>query len=366
MTNSKRDKISYLGEFVDKELEKEFLIYDMKRYAKVLGPIALVFGIMYMLFFISDYLAIQDSFKLAMIFAVRVLFLLSSTYVFFVAKKIKGYYCLPYLMTAYKALAIAGFFIIVYLYETLTMYLFFSVVVINLAIYITPNRLRYAQAVSAFLILTFFVCFAGNIEGIGSRGLINIIGYSIIILIYCNIGAYLTNYFKRKQFLIERELVRVSITDSLTGVYNRAKFNEELEHWISFSNRYKRDLALVMFDIDDFKKINDSYGHYAGDAVIKNVTEAVKKTIRSTDVFARWGGDEFIILLPNTDTDQAKEMMERVRINIQSTNSDKVGNITCSFGLVALEENEGVDPFLHRADKLLYKAKACGKNMVSF
>ncbi len=186
----------------------------------------------------------------------------------------------------------------------------------------------------------------------------------MLIISYCNIGAYITNFYKRKQFIDGKELLRVSITDSLTGIYNRAKFNEALNQWVDDCKRGENTLSLGMFDIDNFKRVNDVYGHLVGDKVIQNVVATVKNVIQSTDVFARWGGEEFVILLPNTDIHQAIEIMERMRICIQDNKYDEVENITCSFGLVTLRENENGESLLQRADKLLYDAKGCGKNIV--
>ena len=364
MENTGKYDISFLGEFVDKALEREFFDYDMRRYAKVIGPVALIFGVIYMMFLVADYFVMENSFAFMIILIIRALFLVMSVVVYLSVKKINNYTNLAYLITAYEILAIAGFLVIIYHYESLTILSFFSVMVLTLAVYITPNKLTYAQMVSAFLSLYFFIFHAKHIEGMEASVFWKIVAYNLIIIIYCNIGAYLTNFYKRKQYADSRELLRVSITDPLTGIYNRAKFNQELNQWIEYCNRYGNPLALVIFDIDDFKRINDGYGHLIGDRVIQNIVATIKNAIRNTDVFARWGGDEFVILLPNTDINQAMEMMERMRICIQNSKYDEVENITCSLGLVALRKNENAESLLQRADKLLYDAKDCGKNAV--
>lgn len=253
---------------------------------------------------------------------------------------------------------------IIYNYDSLSLLAFIGVMVMTLAVYITPNKLIYTQALTVFLSLSFFIFFAKCIEGIDSSIFLKLVAYNFIILIYCNIGAYLTNYYKRKQFIDSKELLRVSITDPLTGIYNRVKFNEELQRWIEFCNRYEHPLSLVMFDIDDFKKVNDNYGHMTGDCVIKDLALIIEKQIRNTDIFARWGGEEFVILLPNTNIHQAKEMMERIRVCVQNNKYNDIEHITCSFGVAALRKNENAESLLQRADKLLYEAKDCGKNRV--
>ena len=364
MDNLSNYDISFFGEFVDKGLEAEFFNYDMRRYAKVIGPVTFIFGVIYLLFLISDYFAIQYPFPFMYILITRVSFLVISIVVYFVIKKIKNHSNLSYLVSIYEILAIIGFLVIVYFYKSLSLLSFYSILTMTLAIYIIPNKLIYTQLISIFLSLAFFIFHVKHIEGMESPLLFKMIIYNILIVINCNIGAYLTNYYKRKQFIDSRELLRVSTTDSLTGICNRAKFNEELIQWIDYCSIYYCPLSLVILDIDDFKKVNDVFGHLTGDSVIKNIASTIKKIIRQSDIFARWGGEEFVILLPYTDIPEAMKIMEQMRANIQKNKFGKVENITCSFGLVSLRKNENAESLLHRADKLLYNAKEFGKNAV--
>ena len=365
MENMGKYDISSLGEFVDKTLEREFLNYDMRRYAKFLGPVTLIFGVIYMLFLISDYFAIENPFSFMIILIIRALVLVVSIFIYLYIKKINNYANLAYLITAYEIWAIISFMVIIYLYGSISFISFFSVMAITLAVYITPNRLINAQIISAFINLSFFIYSANHLENIETGMLWKIISYSLIFIIFGNIQAYLTNFYRRKQFADNRELLILSITDSLTGIYNRVKFDQELSRWIDYCNRYENPLSMVIFDIDDFKKVNDNYGHLFGDSVLQNITSIIKKFIRSTDIFARWGGEEFVILLPNTDIRQAMEITERLRIYIQKSKYDRLVNVTCSFGLVSLQNNENAESLLQRADKLLYEAKEQGKNTVT-
>lgn len=364
MENTRKYDISFLGEFVDKKLEREFLDYDMRRCARFIGPVALTFGVIYMLFIISDYFAIEDPPSFLVILSIRVLVLIVSAAMYLAVKRINDYANLPYLITAYEVFTIISFLVIIYQYKSLTFLSLFSVMAIILAVYITPNKLVHAQITSVFLILSFFFFSAKHIEGIETQVLLKIIAYNIILIIFASIGTYLTSFYKRKQFADSRELLRVSITDSLTGIFNRAKFGQELNQWVDYSNKYEKPLSLVIFDIDNFKSVNDNYGHLIGDGVLQSIAAVIKKAIRHTDVFARWGGEEFVILLPGTEIHQSMEMTERMRICISKIKYDKVENITCSFGLAELQENESAESLMQRADKHLYEAKDWGKNIV--
>lgn len=364
MENNSKYRISFFCEFMDKTLEIEFFNYDIRRHIKLIKPVVLIFGIIYMMFLISDYYTIESTFSFRLILTIRTLVLVASVAVYVTIKKMVNYMNLIYLISAYEILAIISFLLIIFQYESLTYLSFFSVIVITLAVYFIPNRLIYTQIISTLFFLTFFIFPAKHIQGIETDELLKIFAYIVILIIYCNIGTYMTNLYKRKQFADRKELLRISITDPLTGVFNRIKFDEEINRWIDYSNRYKKPLCLVIFDVDDFKRVNDRHGHLIGDSVIQLIASTIKKEIRSTDVFARWGGEEFVILLPDTDLHQAKDMTERMRICIKKIKFDKVGSITCSFGLVELREDESTESLLKRADKYLYDAKDCGKNTV--
>ena len=154
--------------------------------------------------------------------------------------------------------------------------------------------------------------------------------------------------------------------DNLTKLYNRQKFNEELDKEILRENRYQHRLSIVMFDIDDFKIINDTYGHDIGDIVLIKISEIVKHTVRSTDIVARWGGEEFMVLLPETSLDEAKTMAENVRTNVEAISFEEFDSpVTISLGITEYIVNkDNKDSLLKNVDLALYEAKGSGKNKV--
>ena len=153
-------------------------------------------------------------------------------------------------------------------------------------------------------------------------------------------------------------------TDALTGIYNRLKFNEMTEAEIQRTIRHGTPLSLIMMDIDFFKKINDTYGHLSGDSVLREVTMLVNRTIRQYDVFARWGGEEFMILSPNNDIENARQLAERLRAEIGRLDLSSAHRVTCSFGVAEFREGDDIDSLTKRTDDALYKAKANGRNRV--
>ncbi len=153
--------------------------------------------------------------------------------------------------------------------------------------------------------------------------------------------------------------------DQLTGLFNRQKFNEVFAKEIKRERRYENCLSLIIFDIDNFKKFNDTYGHHMGDEVLKTISKIVLKSIREHDTVARWGGEEFVVLLPQTDIIGAKNVAEKIRKAIAEYEDEVIPErITSSFGVSQLKKEENQQNLLKNADIALYEAKAQGKNIV--
>lgn len=157
-----------------------------------------------------------------------------------------------------------------------------------------------------------------------------------------------------------------SMSDPLTGAANRLYFSMVYSHAISAARRSEKSLALIFIDIDHFKKVNDTYGHLVGDIVLKRIAQIVSKRIRSSDIFARWGGEEFVLLLPDTGIEEAIGVAKSLKDAINSEEFEQVGTVTCSFGVAILEENETGENLLKRSDEKLYEAKETGRNRIVF
>ncbi|MEE9516443.1 MAG: GGDEF domain-containing protein [Candidatus Adiutricales bacterium] len=183
-----------------------------------------------------------------------------------------------------------------------------------------------------------------------------IIGY---VLVLAGIWLWITH---NKE--ITDELKRLATTDNLTGAHNRRQFRETIWHEINRVVRYGEALTLVAFDIDHFKAVNDTFGHIRGDEVLKKIAEIVRDNIRTTDIFARTGGEEFALIAPSTDPASASEIAERLRETINSHSFDSIGTVTVSFGVAGFKKGDNINTFIDRADKALYNAKELGRNSV--
>lgn len=162
----------------------------------------------------------------------------------------------------------------------------------------------------------------------------------------------------------EEEIHILATTDSLTGIANRREFSRLLEKEIERARRYGTALALVMYDIDHFKRVNDTFGHDVGDSVLQALTVLVKENIRTVDVVARWGGEEFLILMPQSDEQAAAGAAEKLRQKIAQHRFGQAGNLTVSFGVAAFAPRDDSNTLLKRVDDALYQAKQKGRNRV--
>ena len=170
------------------------------------------------------------------------------------------------------------------------------------------------------------------------------------------------NITKRKQ--LENDLEKLATTDELTQTFNRTKFHEVIEKELERAKRYHHSLSIVMFDIDHFKKVNDTFGHAVGDYVLQTLAKIVKENLREMDYLVRWGGEEFILITPETDIERAGVLAERIRKVTESYKFDHGGTITVSFGVTEYKPDDTEDTFIKRADDAMYEAKKKGRNRI--
>ena len=168
--------------------------------------------------------------------------------------------------------------------------------------------------------------------------------------------------FKEKSNILEYQASH----DKLTGLFNRNKFDEIFAKEIKRTKRYKNELSVIIFDIDNFKMVNDTYGHQIGDEVLKEISKIALDNVREQDITTRWGGEEFFILLPQTNLSGAVIVANKIRISTQNhIFTEKSLKITASFGVAQFcIENDDEKTIITRADELLYEAKRSGKNKV--
>jgi len=186
---------------------------------------------------------------------------------------------------------------------------------------------------------------------------------------FCSIHRSLKNP-KVVEIQLFEKTVKASMFDNLTGLYNRQSFDETLKREINRAKRHKKELSILFLDLDDFKDINDSFGHQTGDEVLKRVAEIVLNEKRSEDLAARYGGEEIVVIMPETSKFDSLVLAERIRQRVEEMRIDLNGHtvrLTISGGLASFPENaDNAESLLKCADNALYRAKGSGKNGISF
>jgi len=170
--------------------------------------------------------------------------------------------------------------------------------------------------------------------------------------------------FTKQQLTSAERVASLAFVDDLTRVANRRKLYDDLRTEINRSKRHNRPLALIQFDLDRFKNLNDTFGHEMGDRVLVEAAKRAQAELRASDRMGRWGGEEFLVLAPETDLDQAAALAERLRLAFASTRFGDAGVVTASFGVAACGEGEVPESLVKQTDEALYRAKARGRNRV--
>jgi len=198
--------------------------------------------------------------------------------------------------------------------------------------------------------------------------------YLILLLIHVNywnrrywdsmINVQMLKNIGRKLEESNLRLYALANTDSLTGLANRTRLDEQFDHLHYRFERYQSGYAAVMVDLDKFKLINDRYGHHVGDEVLCLSARQLEGGLRKSDLLGRWGGEEFLLLLPETDEEGARRLAESLRLRLCKEEHHDVGSVTASFGVAVVQTGESIDDLLKRADRALYLAKERGRNRV--
>ena len=173
---------------------------------------------------------------------------------------------------------------------------------------------------------------------------------------------------KLAEELVEQQnhqLEKLATTDRLTQLLNRLRLDEKLEEEIERANRYGTDLSIVMVDVDYFKAVNDNFGHRSGDVVLRGIAELMRNNVRRSDSVGRWGGEEFLILMPDCDAGAAEQLADKLRIKTANHAFPNIGVVTCSYGVAQYKSAHSVAQLIEIADVALYQAKSNGRNCVA-
>lgn len=243
-----------------------------------------------------------------------------------------------------------------------------SVYMIAFLIYDTQQGARWSLGYYALFVGLGLYKFM-QLRGTG----VTVAEFGAIIQYYISTGAFIGILFtfgRIKAAYIRADVEarvskRLAHTDFLTKLPNRRQMMDLLQKEVERSNRYNRTFSIMLLDLDQFKRVNDNYGHDVGDAVLQEVATLLEENLRTVDHVSRWGGEEFLIIAPEVTLDQAVQQAERLRRLLAGYTHDEVGTVTASFGAARYRRGETVNELLRRADMALFRAKEHGRNQVA-
>ena len=351
-------------EFRNPEVEADFMEYEKASSLQLVRILILVMGFAFGLFAISDYYYFHMDSTFIISLILRCIGFLAAISAYFLAGRFTRFNDTLFMITLAEMLIFVIYLSYLYTREISAPTLQLMYVMLQmLTVFLIPNRWKNSLAAGFAIWAGYLIFFAFYSNPLETPALIQQGLYLGVCFVSCSIFLYGRESMERKHFAAEQLLEFMSITDRLTGIYNRGRFEYVLNLWIK--NMRHDPFCLLLFDIDDFKRVNDRFGHHAGDKVLVGISEIITANIRDDDIFARWGGEEFVVLLSRIDIDTATELAERLRKAIEANQFSEAGHITISIGLVQYRRGEPIEELMKRVDEKMYQAKREGKNRVS-
>lgn len=342
-----------------------YLDHKLNVFRKHINILILAAGLINLLLIIPDLSLIENTSSKTSITIVRTVY---SLILFIVSYRIKSLKSFEPFSIVISICEIAGMAIFLFVFCQYPQPNFLiqamGLITLFLIIFLVPNRWINMVFIAVTGAIGFFLCALFFINSTEMTDFWAALVYVAIAILLCSIAARNSEQHQFSEYKTKKALVRLSTTDFLTNTANRFKIKEDAERWIIFCHRQGLPLSLVFFDVDDMKTINDQYGHATGDFVLTSLTNLVQSQLRSSDILARWGGDEFVLLLPSVDMDNAIALSERIEKHIKEHDFIEGYVITCSLGVVEMKENSDFESLVREADELMYARKKQRKSCV--
>jgi len=314
------------------------------------------------LFLIFDLIQIQGQMARLTIAIVRYAFSIFLIIMTRALQNARSFTAFSVMVSALEVAAIVLYLYALWLYESpnfmiQSMGLIWSILIF----FVVPNRKWNMLALSVFDSAAYFIFSFFCYDKLSPDEFLAAIIYAVLMILICTIAVFMREKTAFQEFVTKARLEQASSTDFLTNAATRARLEDEAQRWMSFCRRQGLPLCLVFADVDNLKYINDHFGHAAGDIVLKQLADQMKKQLRSSDTIARWGGDEFVILLPNVSLKNAMLLLDRVKQAVSQIDLHSGVTISCSYGVVEMGSESTYQQLLSEADARMYRAKRAGK-----
>jgi len=350
--------------FKNSATERAFRVYELDEAARDIQIALPTLGLLFAAFIIPDRMVLGLGPELGMTIVGRAAFLLSCLLAAPAMARGRQLLARELVLAAVTLAGIAAFGAVVHAYRDANFNLqALSILLMTCAVFLIPNR--FPLSVLASLLLAGIGIVSLELRHLPlspTEGPAYILDYLLMAGLSSAIW-HRTSRSRRLEYISARELERLASIDPLTGAGNRRDFENRLSAAFARLRRYGEESALIMLDIDNFKSVNDRFGHERGDEVLVEATRRLAAALRSTDSLSRWGGEEFAVLAPQT-AEGAVELAERLRAAIGERPFEGAGDVTVSLGVTLLAAGDSPDRTVKRADLALYRAKQRGRNRV--
>ena len=388
-------KISrWFAEFSDRDTEASFQSHVQPIVTRQLRTALILWGVLLLLFAIPDYLDMGMTRPFYYLLAYRLVMTIGLLTLFFIITPETKIFKISHPVMWFIIVYLSGFMLF-FIYKPALVYMVVAVLMIQLLALLIFIPIRFIMTFSASLYGVFIIVLTCYLLSITTSNPIyttsNMISLFVILLLPVGVGAATTHrlgIMHRREFALwiqsqainrqleeeinrriklEATLKEMAATDPLTGLYNRREYDMLFQHEMERANRMNTPLSVGIIDLDHFKQVNDTYGHAAGDEVLRRTARLFRENLRTMDVVGRWGGEEFIIMLPEIAIDQANMTCNRLLTALAATDID-VGSasikITATIGITQLFPGDKIDEIIRRAYEALYKGKEAGRNRV--
>lgn len=376
------------GEFVDAATEQAFRKHNEGDASRSLRRALLVWAALVVSFGLLDYPVLGHGYDFQLLFGWRLATAAVLLLLYWQVRRKPSLVSDGYAVTAVEIFGSVLFFMLYFLRHDMVSWVIGVTAISLLALFMfVPNRVYLSLLTAAFMSIGMMICVA--VRGMGIE---NVVGLGFILALPTAVGFFtalrwqlsqrrqyallmqvvssnrdLQDEIKRREAL-EAELKRQATTDPLTGLFNRRQYEMLFQRERERCNRLHQQMSLCIMDLDHFKRINDEHGHDVGDAVLRHVAQQLSCSLRHSDVVGRFGGEEFVLVLPDTGLEQAVAVLNRLREDLAATPVPVNGQllrVSATFGVTEVQEGDAeLEDILKRADRALYEGKGAGRNRV--
>ena len=339
--------------------------YKLQVSQKMIQVLAVVTAAVNLILIVPDWMfigGISDRILVASLRAAYSALLLAFS---FRVKRLRSFRPFSLLVLAYETAALALFLFVMTRYERFDFLIqAMGYSIFTLVVFLVPNRTQNTIVLTSAGAAAFFLAAKFLVTCDNPNAFWAAIVYVALAIILCSIFASSTERHQFREYIAKSKLEHMSSTDFLTETANRFRLEEEAGRWMDFCRRQGMPLSLAFVDVDNLKNVNDRYGHAVGDTILVGLAKLFQRQLRSSDTLARWGGDEFVLLLPNTPIKSANILMERMRAAVDEQAFASNIRITWSCGIAQMKPEDSFHTMLCRADALMYDGKHGGKNSI--